>query len=91
MDRFPREQLLILASESLFLQPERVLLQVEQFLGLPEWVPASLTPQNTGDYTSELAESTREELERFYEPEVARLETLTGVRFDWFKRKRGGD
>jgi hypothetical protein len=79
---FPREQFLILQSETLFRLPEEVYQEVLAFLGLSPWRPSEFPQKNVGRY-EQLSSSTRQKLERFYEVENQKLYAMIGRTFDW--------
>ncbi|CAN5527468.1 sulfotransferase [soil metagenome] len=82
---FPREQILILRSEDLKLQPDAVLREVNWFLGIAP--PGHRTPRDVHvgremDYGADLSEADVAFLREVYAPDQARLQSLTGRRFD---------
>jgi hypothetical protein len=82
LERFPREQMLILPSEDLFGDPAATVHRVQAWLGLPEHTPASLAAANARSYKPMESEM-REELGRRFRADSARLPELTGVQFPW--------
>src|SRR5215211_3982869 len=76
---FGKEQMLILKSEDFFESPQETLAQVENFLGLPYWVPEATEPRaerdkenyeriksNRGRYEEEIDPATRRRLEEYF-------------------------
>lgn len=47
---FPSENILVVKSDSLFKQTEVVLAEVEAFLGIRNWMPETIIPENVGNY-----------------------------------------
>jgi hypothetical protein len=81
-ERFPAERLLVLRSEDLYLDPRETLLQVNRFLGLPEWEPARFEAYNQKPY-SEIDPKTRQRLLDYFEPHNRRLYQYLGRDFGW--------
>ncbi len=80
LDRFPRRQLLILHSEDLFRDADRVANQVFSFLGLPPYrLPDEVVPHVRG-LPPALAPALRARLERCFAADQRRLRELCGVR-----------
>ena len=82
---FSEEQLLVLKSEDLFEQPQKILELVLDFLGLPEWEPGVrelANKRNEGRY-EEMNPATRRRLEEYFEPHNQRLYEFLGVDFGW--------
>lgn len=84
-DLFSRDQLLVLQSETLFAEPQRVIDQVYRFLDLDASLGArDYTPRNLGGYDpSQVPASVYEELTRFYAPHNARLYEILGENWGW--------
>jgi len=82
---FPRDQLLVLKSEALFAEPQRVIDRVYRFLDLdPELGARDYTPRNLGGYDpSQVAASVYEELTRYYAPYNERLYEMVGEDWGW--------
>lgn len=80
---FPREQILVLASEDLFADPAGVLHRVQAWLGLSEHTPASLAARGARSYAAKMSSDTRAELADHFAADSARLRTLTGVQLPW--------
>jgi hypothetical protein len=79
---FPRDQILILASEEYYSNPQKVLDEAQAFLGLPHEVLVSGEVRNAaaGD---ELDPAIAEQLAARFAPANARLQELTGRAFPW--------
>ena len=82
LERFPREQMLILASEDLFADPAGTVHRVQAWLDLPEHTPTVLRAANARTYES-MEPDTREELSRRFRADSVRLHDLNGVRLPW--------
>jgi hypothetical protein len=83
LDLFPREQLLFLKAEDLFVEPQRVLDSVHEFLGLPPYQYEQVTRLNPGAYDDAVPPETRARLAEYFRPHNERLAELTGVDFGW--------
>jgi hypothetical protein len=86
---YPREQVLILDSDDLFADTNRVCQQVFAFLGLE---PRDVQPDkiyNRGFYRETMDEATRKLLREHYRPYDERLVQLTGRRFRWMDTESG--
>jgi hypothetical protein len=84
-EKMPREQFLILKSESFFNDPGDVLSKVLNFLGLPSSFDSSkLKKYNEGHYKP-LGSETRSRLRKFYEPFNDELSQLLGMDFRSWK------
>ena len=79
---FPKEQILVLRSEDLFSDPERIYLDVLRFLGLPSLSLREYEVFNPRTYTDMGAEARTRLVEYFAEPNE-RLYDLVGVDFGW--------
>jgi hypothetical protein len=79
---FPREQLLVLKSESFFARPDEGLQQALAFLGLPAWSPASYEVHNPGSY-HDMRPETRARLAAQFAPHNRQLYDLLGWNFGW--------
>jgi len=75
---FPREQLLILRSEWLRDDPSGTLRRVHEFLGLEPTDVAGPAEAHVGDYAEPMDAATRARLVRLFEPDIRRLERMTG-------------
>jgi hypothetical protein len=82
---FPREQLLVLRSESLFTEPKEIVDRVCRFLGIdPGLAARSYTPQNLGGYdAAQVPAALYDELTRFYAPHNQRLYAMVGEDWGW--------
>jgi hypothetical protein len=83
LDQFPREQLLFLKAEDLFVDPQQVLDRVHEFLGLPAHGYEEVTRLNPGAYDDAISPETRARLADYFRPHNERLRELTGVDFGW--------
>ena len=81
-DAFPREQILVLAAEDLFAQPETTLHRVQTWLGLEEHTPSKFERHNARSYSS-LDPGMEAELRGRFAADTARLRQLTGRDFPW--------
>lgn len=79
---FPREQFMIIKSEDLYEDPERVLGQTQAYLGLRPWSPDSFRAYNTKEYVA-IDPATRERLAAHFEPYNRRLYALLGRDLGW--------
>lgn len=82
LDEFPREQLLVLQSETLFERPAECLREALAFLGLSTWEPVEYEVHNPGSYNDMRAE-TRARLVAQFAPHNRRLYDLLGRDFGW--------
>lgn len=84
-DIFPRQQLLVLRSESMFEDPGSVVRQVFEFLEVdPELDGIDYTPVNTGDATTaDVPDSTVRYLDDYFAPLNHSLYELLGEDFRW--------
>jgi hypothetical protein len=83
---FDREQLLVLRSEDLFVNPTGTLECVYEFLGLPKHdldTTAALNKRNEGGYEQPMNPITRRQLEEYFEPHNQRLYEYLGEDFGW--------
>lgn len=82
LNHFPREQFLILPSQTMFEQPEATLKQLYHHLGL-EHSPEQDYPQyNAGTYEP-IAPELRQTLAEFLAPPTRQLESLLNCSFNW--------
>lgn len=79
---FPREQFLILNSETLYRDPDFVLQPVCQFLGLPFYPLASYECYNSGNYRQPDPALCQQLADYFY-PHNQQLMQLVNQHFDW--------
>ena len=83
MRHFPADRLLVLQAETLFRQPQQVLDQTHEFLGLDPFSPVTLGNRYPGRYRVAMEGAMRRRLETHYEPHNQRLFRLLGRSFDW--------
>ena len=79
---FPRRQILVLASEDFFADPDRVYGRVLEFLGLPPESLARYETFNPRRY-EDMDEETRRRLVEYFAEPNQRLYELEGVDFGW--------
>ena len=79
---FPREQFLILSSEDFYKEPNKILNQVFQFLGIPDFNQETFSVFRKGNY-SKMNPETRKKLVEFFKPHNERLYKLLGTNFHW--------
>ena len=82
MERFPREQMLILESESIYEDSASQYARVLAFLGLPMVDPGAYHQWNWGVYDPMLPK-TRDRLTQYFRPHNQRLSELLGMGFRW--------
>ena len=81
---YPREQLLVLQSETFFADPRTLFKQVLEFLGLPEWELSEYKSFNARtEKTSAIAPDTRAQLVDYFRPHNQRLYQLLGADLGW--------
>lgn len=74
---YPRDQILVMDSAKLFKQTDEAVLEVERFLGLPEWKPSHYRAENVAKVKRDADEETRASLKAFFaEPNAALFEHL---------------
>lgn len=81
LEVFPRERLLILRAEDLFAEPERIMSEVIEFLGLAE-LPMVWTRFNSGRQ-NEMPVDMRARLAEHFRPHNDRLSELLDREMDW--------
>ena len=81
---FPREQILILASEELYTSPATAYRKAVEFLGLSAWEPNDFKVYKQGVY-EEMPVSTRNRLIEYYRPYNQKLYDFLNMNFDWDK------
>jgi hypothetical protein len=81
---FPREQMLILASEELYTSPATTYRKAVEFLGLPAWEPNDFKVYKQGVY-EEMPASARKYLIDYYRPYNQKLYECLNMSFDWDK------
>ncbi len=82
MSVIPKEQFLILKSEDFYQDTPKVLSQVFEFVGLPQYELQEYKTYNAGSY-SKIDESTRQRLVECFRPHNQRLEEFLGMKFGW--------
>ena len=81
---FSADQMLILKSERLFGEPDRVYSEVLDFLGLSPWAPSGWPVTNPGTYGSGLTCDISARLSEYFRPHNARLGELVDFELsDW--------
>jgi hypothetical protein len=65
---FPKEQMMVVKSEDLYMEPEHVLPEVQRFLGLPVKQLKGYKTYNKGHYEEGIEASKRERLSDFFAP-----------------------
>ncbi|TAF56878.1 MAG: sulfotransferase, partial [Oscillatoriales cyanobacterium] len=76
------DRLLILQAETFFAQPDSIMAEVHQFLGLPHIALETYRPYNAGSYAAAEAH-VRAKLAEFFAPYNQDLETLLDRQFNW--------
>lgn len=82
LECFGRERLLVLSAEDLFEEPGRIVGEAQEFLGLPQEIPADLSARNARTYAP-IPTETRDGLRAVFEPHNRRLYELFGRDFGW--------
>ncbi len=82
MSVFPREQFLILKSEDLYSDPERILHRTLAFLGLQPWSPENFKAHHLIGY-SDMDPATRERLAEYYAPYNQQLYAFLDEDLGW--------
>jgi len=82
LEHFPREQMLILASEELFSDPRTTVHRVQAWLGLDPHTPARLTARGARAYPP-LDDGLRAQLKDVFRDSSARAAHLAEVDFPW--------
>jgi hypothetical protein len=82
LERFPREQLLVLKTEDLLARPAEVYAGTLAFLGLRDWTLDDFPEHNKKPYSA-IDPGERARLEERYAEPNARLEELLGQSFGW--------
>ncbi len=83
-DRFDRDRFLVLFSRDLFADPNAVLWQVTDFLGLPPFQVETPDKHNAGSYDA-MPKRLRRRLRSYYEPQDEALSELLGRELPWRK------
>ncbi len=81
---FPRDQMLILASEELYASPAASYRKATEFLGLGDWLPDDFKAYKQGVY-EEMPSSTRRHLIEYFRPYNRELYGYLKKDFDWDK------
>ena len=79
---FPREQMLILASEELYTSPATAYRKATEFLKLSDWAPNDFKAYKQGVY-EEMPASTRKHLIDYYQPYNQKLYDFLNRNLDW--------
>jgi len=82
MKLFPLKQFLIIRSEDLYLDSEKVVNQVFDFLGLPNYQLSSYDKYNANDYPN-VNPIIRQQLETYFQPFNQELTQLLGQDWSW--------
>jgi hypothetical protein len=82
MNFFPKDQILILASEDFHRDPSKTFKQVTAFLNLPDWEPKEYTKYNAIP-APKMETTTRKRLIKYFEPHNQRLYEFLGVNLGW--------
>lgn len=82
LDRFPRENLLILQSESFYRDTAATLRDITAFLGLPDWAPRESKDHKSFHYPR-MKPETRARLQEYFAPHNERLYAMLGVDYGW--------
>ena len=73
---------MFLSSEDFYKEPNKILNQVFQFLGIPDFNQDTFSVFRKGNY-SEMNPDTRKKLVEFFKPHNERLYKLLGTNFHW--------
>lgn len=79
---FPRQQFLIIKSEDMYNDAEKVFADIFRFLGLPDFRMKSLEKYNLGEY-GKLDEATRNSLRGYFSKHNEKLYEMLGADFGW--------
>jgi len=82
MELFPKEQFLILKSEDLFANPDAIVKQVFQFLGVEPYELQEYRNQNKGDYPP-ISQLIHDTLSDYFRPFNQQLEEYLDRKFNW--------
>lgn len=82
MSWFPREQLLVLATEDLDAAPERTMKEVYEFLGVSVHELSDYPRHNSNSYPR-VSDSIRQSLAECFQPYNQKLEKYLGRKFNW--------
>jgi len=75
---FPMEQILLLKGDDLRVNPESVLLQICQFLGISKPKQIEKITIHSREYSDKMDQKTRDQLSEIYNLEIKQIEKLTG-------------
>ena len=84
LNRFPKEQLLVISSEDLATKTDETLAIIFDFLKLPNYKIRDLAKRNEAKYPP-MNPDTRKTLVEYFKPHNERLYSLLGRKFDWDK------
>ena len=82
MSVFPREQFLIIKSEDFYKEPERILHQTLEYLGLRPWSPGSFKAHHLSEY-ADMTPATRKRLREYFAPYNEQLYAFLGRDLGW--------
>ena len=82
---YNKKQFLILTTDDLRKNPQQILNQIFDFLGLPPFKVENSKDRNVGNYKEKMNEDTRKFLIEYFKPHNERLSKLLQRRFDWDK------
>lgn len=82
LEHFPHDRILILQSEDLFADPQRIYTQTLGFLDLPSWRLDATRAYNIGRYDRDLIPD-EARLRKYYEADNLQLSSLVGRSFGW--------
>jgi len=83
--RFPREQLLVLQTETMKADTVAALRRIESFVGLQphDWPPEEVKPESVGGYKDPIPQAARDLLRDFYRRQNRALCDLLDMTFSW--------
>lgn len=79
---FSKKQFLILETDELYLNPQKIVNRVFRFLGIPEYDLTDIAKHNVGSYP-EMSPDTRKMLIEYFRPYNERLGQHLNTKFDW--------
>lgn len=80
---FPKNQLKVYSSESLFADPQKVVNDVFDFLSLAPYDSVDFVPSNTGSYVSKMSQEDRSYLEEIFQEPNENLFSFLEKTFPW--------
>jgi sulfotransferase family protein len=84
LNYFPRQQILVICSESFFSDPNATLRQVFQFVGVdPNFTVNNLTPRNVGRGKTDVPSDVYDYLNSYFLPHNQALYDLVGENYGW--------